>query len=104
MSNRSESSIRLLKRRGLCRHFEKADQEVRPADCLLRWLYRRRLTIVTIMRIHTLLVRFFTFVVCTAASFCAQDDGINWLGDYREAILQAKQTQKPIFLEFRCEA
>jgi len=34
----------------------------------------------------------------------AQDDGINWLGDYREAIRQAEQTQKPIFLEFRCEA
>jgi hypothetical protein len=34
----------------------------------------------------------------------AQDNGVNWLGDYREALRQAKQTQKPIFLEFRCEA
>lgn len=34
----------------------------------------------------------------------AQDEGIHWLGDYREAIRQARQTQKPIFLEFRCEA
>ena len=32
------------------------------------------------------------------------DDGITWLGDYGEAIHQAKQTNKPIFLEFRCEA
>ena len=39
-----------------------------------------------------------------AAPAWALDDGINWLGDYREALRQAKQTQKPIFLEFRCEA
>jgi hypothetical protein len=40
----------------------------------------------------------------TAAPSQAQDDGIYWVGDYREALRQAKQTQKPIFLEFRCEA
>lgn len=46
-----------------------------------------------------------TIVVCaTAPTRAAQDEGIHWLGDYREAIRQAKQTQKPIFVEFRCEA
>ena len=39
-----------------------------------------------------------------AAPSHAQDDGVYWLSDYREALRQAKQTQKPIFLEFRCEA
>jgi len=39
-----------------------------------------------------------------AGSSPAQDDGLTWLGDYREALQQAKQTQRPIFLEFRCEA
>ena len=39
-----------------------------------------------------------------AAPSQAQDNGVNWLGDYREALRQAKQTQKPIFMEFRCEA
>ena len=34
----------------------------------------------------------------------AQDDEINWLGDYKEAIRQARQTHRPIFIEFRCEA
>jgi hypothetical protein len=34
----------------------------------------------------------------------AADDGLNWLGDYKEALRQAKETGKPIFLEFRCEA
>jgi hypothetical protein len=34
----------------------------------------------------------------------AQDNEINWLGNYREALRQAKQDNKPIFLEFRCEA
>ena len=34
----------------------------------------------------------------------AQDDSVYWYSDYREALRQAKQAQKPIFLEFRCEA
>jgi len=34
----------------------------------------------------------------------ADDNEINWLGDYREALKVARQTNKPIFLEFRCEA
>lgn len=34
----------------------------------------------------------------------AQDDGITWLGDYQEARKVARETGKPIFLEFRCEA
>ena len=46
----------------------------------------------------------FTALVCVVGSSQAQEDGLTWLGDYREAIRQAKETQKPIFLEFRCEA
>lgn len=34
----------------------------------------------------------------------AQDDTIKWLDNYQEALRQAKQTQKPMFLEFRCES
>ena len=34
----------------------------------------------------------------------AQDDRIYWLRSYGEALREARQTQKPIFLEFRCEA
>ena len=34
----------------------------------------------------------------------AQDEGINWLGNYREALRQAKETRKPVLVEFRCEA
>jgi len=33
----------------------------------------------------------------------AQDDSLEWLGDYKQALEQARQTKKPIFLEFRCE-
>jgi hypothetical protein len=32
----------------------------------------------------------------------AQDE-IHWFYNYSEAIQEAKRTQKPIFLEFRCE-
>jgi uncharacterized protein YyaL (SSP411 family) len=34
----------------------------------------------------------------------AEDNEINWLGNYRDALAQARQENKPIFLEFRCEA
>ena len=53
---------------------------------------------------RTRLGLFFTVLVCVAGSSPAQEDGLTWLGDYREAIRQAKETQRPIFLEFRCEA
>jgi hypothetical protein len=43
-------------------------------------------------------------LVLAGAGLAAQDDGIQWLGSYREALQQAKQTRKPIFVEFRCEA
>ena len=33
-----------------------------------------------------------------------EDDGVTWLGDYKEALRTARETGKPIFLEFRCEA
>ena len=38
-----------------------------------------------------------------AGPFPAQDE-IPWLENYGEAIREAKQTGKPILLEFRCEA
>ena len=33
-----------------------------------------------------------------------QEDGIYWYGDYAQALKQARQTGKPLFIEFRCEA
>ena len=38
-----------------------------------------------------------------AASALAQEDGLTWLDKYDDAIKESKRTQKPIFLEFRCE-
>jgi len=45
-------------------------------------------------------------LACAAvtSTLFAQDDEITWLGSYREAVQQARQTQKPILVEFRCEA
>ena len=43
-------------------------------------------------------------VGCLTGPLHTQDAGIHWLGNYREALRQAKETGKPIFLEFRCEA
>ena len=48
-----------------------------------------------------------TLLACVAWSVVgplfAQDERIYWRNNYSEAIREAKQTQKPIFLEFRCE-
>jgi hypothetical protein len=41
-----------------------------------------------------------------AVAWCgasAQAQGIRWLTNYKQAIEEAKRTQKPIFLEYRCE-
>lgn len=34
----------------------------------------------------------------------ADSKEINWLGDYQEGLRLARQTQKPLLVEFRCEA
>jgi hypothetical protein len=44
------------------------------------------------------------FLLLTGAVAWAQDDSIYWLGNFQEALKVAKQTGKPIFLEYRCEA
>jgi hypothetical protein len=47
-------------------------------------------------------------LACAAGSFAgslrAEDSSIDWLGNYGEALRQAKRAQKPILVEFRCEA
>jgi hypothetical protein len=51
----------------------------------------------------------YTFVLAAfvaafvSAPLYAQDDTVDWLNDYKEAIQEAKKTGKPIFLEYRCE-
>lgn len=46
----------------------------------------------------------FLFVAGGIAGPLLAQDEIPWLDNYSEAIREAKRTQKPIFLEFRCEA
>jgi hypothetical protein len=52
---------------------------------------------------------FFAVLACIVGMFAyvplrADDGGITWLSDYKEAIRQAKQTHQPMLVEFRCEA
>jgi hypothetical protein len=46
------------------------------------------------------------FVLCALAApvFAESQEGMRWLDNYQQALAEAKQTNKPIFLEFRCEA
>jgi hypothetical protein len=59
-------------------------------------------------RIQERLLGLYTVLAClmglVTLPLQAEDSEINWLGDYREALQLAKQTNKPIFLEYRCEA
>lgn len=49
------------------------------------------------------LLRFAFALLVLSLPLLAQDDSLEWLGDYKQALEQARQTKKPIFLEFRCE-
>jgi hypothetical protein len=50
--------------------------------------------------VYTLLVG----VLGTGAAPLPAPEEVAWLDSYGDAIREAKRTQKPIFLEFRCEA
>jgi hypothetical protein len=41
--------------------------------------------------------------VSAAAALAPQNEGLVWFEDYQEALRQAKQSHKPLFVEFRCE-
>ena len=52
---------------------------------------------------------FFAVLACIIGMFAyvvlrADDGGITWLSDYKEAVRLAKQTHQPMLVEFRCEA
>jgi len=43
-------------------------------------------------------------LLSSAALVHAQDDEtVEWLGDYKQALAEAKRTGKPLFVEYRCE-
>jgi len=50
------------------------------------------------------MLRFFAFAALLVPALFAQEQAVDWLGDYRQALSVAKASKKPIFLEFRCEA
>ncbi len=48
-------------------------------------------------------MRFALLALAAAGMLAAQDEGLDWLDNYQEALKQARATGKPIFLEYRCE-
>lgn len=42
-------------------------------------------------------------LVFSSLALAAQDETVDWHNNYQEAIQEAKRTNKPIFLEYRCE-
>jgi hypothetical protein len=54
---------------------------------------------------RSLLVTLLTCALYVVPSVAQDDvDTVEWFGDYQKALEEAKRTNKPIFLEFRCEA
>jgi hypothetical protein len=49
-------------------------------------------------------IGYLAFGLLLATVARGDDQFINWRTDYQGALQEAKQTQKPVFLEFRCEA
>lgn len=52
-------------------------------------------------------MRKFALLLLLSVLMLGQDsteEGIDWLDNYAQAVAEAKRTNKPIFLEFRCEA
>lgn len=57
------------------------------------------------MRIWNLTLGLAAFLLASLGILNAADDNeITWLGNYHEALQLAKQTHRPLFVEFRCEA
>jgi len=50
------------------------------------------------------MIRLIALIAFLSPVAFAQEQLTDWLSDYREALKVAKQTSKPILLEFRCEA
>ena len=59
------------------------------------------------MRMHARTIALYALFGCLVGSVVppslAQNDRLYWLNNYEEALREAKKTQQPIFLEFRCE-
>ena len=50
------------------------------------------------------MIRFIALLALLVPVVFAQEQSIDWLSDYKQAVKVAKSANKPIFLEFRCEA
>ena len=51
-----------------------------------------------------LMIRPIAIAALLAPAVFAQEQFVDWLTDYHQALTEAKASKKPIFLEFRCEA
>jgi hypothetical protein len=61
-----------------------------------------RFTMVMMRTLRLLLVAI--MAVSLSPAFAQDEETIDWLDNYDKALAEAKRTNKPIFLEFRCEA
>ena len=58
----------------------------------------------TALRLLQLCLVAFLAFYSSPVSAQEEEDTVEWLDNYDKAVLEAKRTNKTIFLEFRCEA
>jgi hypothetical protein len=56
------------------------------------------------MRLHRTGSALLALAFASAPVPAQQEERVFWLNNYQDALQEARKTQKPIFLEFRCEA
>jgi hypothetical protein len=61
-----------------------------------------RFTMVMMRTLRSLLLAI--SAICLAPALAQDEETIDWLDNYDKALAEAKRTNKPVFLEFRCEA
>lgn len=49
-------------------------------------------------------VSLFAMIAFALPASAQEEDTVDWFDNYDKALEEAKKTNKPIFLEFRCEA
>ncbi len=69
--------------------------------CVAKWQWVR-LAPVVLVSLVALSLSGKTSEVVAEAAIVQDEETLEWLDDYDEAIALAKETGKPVFLEFRC--
>ena len=73
----------------------------RETEVVTDWNWNRLMSVAFVLMVSLSLVSK-TSEVVAGVGIAQDDETLEWLSDYDEAMALAKETGKPVFLEFRC--